>query len=111
MVGERLSERYQILSELGRGGMGAVYAAYHSETKEPCAIKVLSAAIADERHFRERFRAEVDTLQTLRHPNIVRLLDAGVADNGISYPIPIATGCSCGSSRLAVTRTTTHSAP
>ena len=65
---------YRLGKRLGRGGMGTVYAAVHTETGEAAALKVLSPGIAQEEGFRERFRAEIDSLKKLNHPNIVRIL-------------------------------------
>ena len=48
---------YKIGRTLGRGGMGTVYAGVAIESGEPAAIKVLSAAMAREEGFRERFEA------------------------------------------------------
>ncbi len=83
---------YRIERIVGRGGMGAVYAAVHTETSEPCAIKVLSGAIADDEHFRDRFKSEVETLQTLRHPNIVQLLGYGEQDGRLFYAMELIDG-------------------
>ena len=69
---ERLGP-YEIVGELGRGGMGAVYKAVHSKTGESAAVKLLSPHLAQEEGFRSRFEAEIETLRKLRHPNIVRL--------------------------------------
>jgi len=83
---------YRIERIVGRGGMGAVYAAVHTDTLEQCAIKVLSGAIADDEHFRDRFKSEVETLQTLRHPNIVRLLGYGEQDGRLFYAMELIDG-------------------
>jgi len=65
---------FRLGKRLGRGGMGTVYAAVHTETGEAVALKVLAPAVAAEEGFRERFRAEIDSLKKLNHPNIVRIL-------------------------------------
>lgn len=83
---------YRLERAVGRGGMGAVYAAAHVDTGEPCAIKVLSGAIADDEHFRERFKSEVETLQTLKHPNIVRLYGYGEQDGRLFYAMELVEG-------------------
>ena len=68
---------YRIDRLLGRGGMGAVYVGVHQETGERAAIKVLAESLAVDARFRERFQGEVDTLQRLRHKNIVTLQGYG----------------------------------
>jgi eukaryotic-like serine/threonine-protein kinase len=75
---------YRIERMLGRGGMGAVYAAVHQETGTAAAIKVLAESLAVDSRFRERFQGEVETLKRLRHKNIVTLQGYGEED-GILY--------------------------
>lgn len=74
---------YRIGKLLGRGGMGAVYAA-QDEDGNPAAIKVLSTGLGRDVGFRERFEAEIETLRKLKHPNIVRLFGYG-EENGILF--------------------------
>jgi eukaryotic-like serine/threonine-protein kinase len=68
---------YSIGARLGRGGMGAVYEAVDSSTGATVAVKVLAAHLADDPGLKARFRAEIDTLKSLRHPGIVQLLAFG----------------------------------
>ena len=82
---ERLGP-YQIVGKLGRGGMGTVFEGVNLETGEPAAIKLLSAALAEEEGFRDRFEAEIETLRKLNHPNIVRLFGFGEDDTRLSMP-------------------------
>jgi serine/threonine-protein kinase len=87
MIGVRLG-RWVIDSELGRGGMGAVYLAHdeapHDGAPGRAAVKVLAAELAVDPGFRERFRREVEILRQLNHPHIVRHLDSG-EDKGRHY--------------------------
>ena len=85
---------YRILRTLGRGGMGAVYEAVNLETDEPAAVKVLSATLAEEPDFRQRFTVEIETLQKLYHPNIVQLLGYGEQDGVLFYAMELVDGCS-----------------
>ncbi|MGD9645964.1 MAG: serine/threonine-protein kinase, partial [Pirellulales bacterium] len=85
---------YRLGRRLGRGGMGTVYAAVEDTSREPAAVKVLSAHLADEEGFRERFEAEIETLRKLRHPNIVRLFGFGEQDDVLYYAMELVEGTS-----------------
>lgn len=74
--------------------MGTVFAAHEVSSGEPAAIKVLSAALAAEEGFRERFRAEIETLKKLRHPSIVRLYGWGEQDGHLFYAMELVPGTS-----------------
>jgi len=75
---------YEILSVIGRGGIGTVYRARHRESGELAAVKVLPPAPAADATAARRLAREFEVLSTLDHPNVVRVRDAGVAD-GYSY--------------------------
>lgn len=64
---------YEILRELGRGGMGTVYLARHEELLREVAIKVLPQSLALSARSKRRFLDEARTLARLRHPNIVHI--------------------------------------
>ena len=83
---------YRLLRELGRGGMGKVFAAVHVETGEPAAIKLLSAGYSAEEGFRTRFAGEIETLRKLNHPNIVRLFGFGQQDDMLYYAMELVDG-------------------
>ncbi len=68
---------YIIRGELGRGGMGSVYAAWHEELDREVAIKVLTFHGAGGRRAAERFRLEARAGAMLNHPNIVPVYDHG----------------------------------
>ena len=77
---------YRVVGELGRGGMGVVYLAERAdgEFQHRVAIKLIDTSDADDpRH--QRFRAERQILAGLIHPNIARLLDGGITDDGRPY--------------------------
>src|SRR5262245_30025483 len=75
---------YQILSELGRGGMGVVYLALHRELNRRVALKMLLHADAAGSSATARFLTESEVLATLQHPNIVQVFDRG-DHNGIPF--------------------------
>jgi predicted Ser/Thr protein kinase len=68
---------YDILEELGRGGMGVVYRARHTRLDRLVAIKILPAEVSDEPAFAERFAREARALAKLNHPHIVSIYDFG----------------------------------
>jgi zinc protease len=70
-----LPPRYEMLGELGRGGMGIVYKARDRETGEVVAIKVLKPEIASETHILERFKSELRLAHQITHRNVARLYE------------------------------------
>jgi serine/threonine-protein kinase len=83
---------YRIVRPLGRGGMGAVYEGVNVETDEPAAIKVLSATLAEEPDFRQRFEVEIEALRKLYHPNIVQLFGYGEQEGVLFYAMEFVDG-------------------
>jgi serine/threonine-protein kinase len=85
LAGHRLGA-YTLESRLGQGGMGSVWLARRSDGRfeGKVAIKLLNAALIG-RAGEERFRREGSILARLTHPNIARLIDAGVSDAGQPY--------------------------
>ncbi len=77
MIGSILHDRWRILAELGRGGMGEVWLAEHIELGRKEALKILKAQVAKDAQFVSRFRREARAVNRLRHPNIVALHDFG----------------------------------
>jgi serine/threonine-protein kinase len=83
---------YRITRQLGRGGMGTVYAGVDESTGELAAVKVLAAALGHESGFRERFQSEIETLRMLRHDNIVRLIGFGEDQGVLFYAMELVDG-------------------
>src|SRR4051794_25645646 len=75
---------YEILAELGRGGMGAVYQARQVALQRVVALKILPPHLAGDGNFLARFQAESIAVAHLNHPNIVHVYTAGEAE-GIEY--------------------------
>jgi serine/threonine-protein kinase len=75
--------RYRIIREIGRGGMGTVFLAERSdgEFQQQLALKIVRRSFADS-DLAHRFRQERQILASLNHPNIARLLDGGVSNDG-----------------------------
>lgn len=74
-TGSTFAGRYQIIEELGRGGMGRVYKALDIETKEKIAIKLIMPEIASDKKTIERFRNELTTARKIVQKNICRMYD------------------------------------
>ncbi len=69
--------KYQIIQEIGRGGMGAVYKAHDPFLNRTVAIKVLAPHLVWQQTFVDRFLREARAVAQLRHPNIVDVHDVG----------------------------------
>jgi serine/threonine-protein kinase len=91
MSDERLG-KWIISKELGRGGMGRVYLAQEENGGRVAAIKVLSAELAQDAGFRERFQREIEALSRLSHPNIVRFFEAGFENGKYFYAMEYVEG-------------------
>ena len=76
MIGQKLNNRYAIISLLGEGAMGEVYLAADNQTGQQAAVKILSRQLSTRPEALERFRREAETLRQLEHPNIVKFVDA-----------------------------------
>jgi YVTN family beta-propeller protein len=71
---------YSIESVLGRGGMGVVYLARDAHLGRRVAVKVLSAELAENEAFRQRFTQESQVAASLDHPNVLPVFEAGEAE-------------------------------
>ena len=76
--------RYEIKSELGRGGMATVYRGYDPSFGREVAVKVLPKEFLHDPSFLDRFRREIKIIAALEHPAIVPVYDVG-EDNGIPF--------------------------
>jgi len=82
-AGTRLGP-YEVQTSIGAGGMGEVYRARDTRLDRTVAIKVLSAELASDPQFRERFEREAKVISSLEHPHICALYDVG-RDQGIDF--------------------------
>jgi TolB-like protein/tRNA A-37 threonylcarbamoyl transferase component Bud32/Flp pilus assembly protein TadD len=80
-VGSTFAERYQVIEELGKGGMGRVYKAYDAEIKEQVALKILKPEIAADESVIERFRNELKLSRKISHRHVCRMYDLGRAED------------------------------
>ncbi len=91
--------RYEIRSELGRGGMAAVYCAYDPHFEREVAVKVLPSEFLHDPGFRARFEREAKTIAALEHPAVVPVYDFGEEDGRLYLVMRLMAGGSL-SSRL-----------
>ncbi len=84
-IGEVLG-RYRLTAIVGGGGMGRVYRAVRADAQfeKSVAVKLIHSPLASD-DLQARFKAERQILATLEHPNIARLLDGGLTDDGLPY--------------------------
>ena len=84
MIGKTLGGRYEIIEELGSGGMAIVYKGLDASLGRPVTIKILRPEYTTDYGFVRRFQREARAIASLSHPNIVSLYDVG-QDGNIHY--------------------------
>jgi serine/threonine-protein kinase len=84
--------RYEIKSELGRGGMATVYRAFDPSFDREVAIKVLPREMMHDPQFRARFEREIKMVAALEHPSIVPVYDVGEEDGQPYFVMRFMTG-------------------
>ncbi|MGH7282016.1 MAG: serine/threonine-protein kinase [Polyangiaceae bacterium] len=85
LVGAVVAQRYRLVRVLGSGGMGRVYAAEPVAGGARIALKMLLGEFLADKNVVERFLDEGRTVQRLAHPNVVRVLDTGSAEDGTPF--------------------------
>jgi serine/threonine protein kinase len=83
LIGRTLGQ-YQIVEQIGQGGMAAVYKAFQPGLERYVALKVLSPIYAEQPGFLDRFRREARAIANLHHPNILPVYDFG-HEGGYSF--------------------------
>jgi serine/threonine protein kinase/predicted Zn-dependent protease len=73
--GTLFAGRYEIIEELGSGGMGRVYRVHDTKLNEEVALKLIRSEVAAERRVVERFRNELKTARKIRHKNVCGMYD------------------------------------
>lgn len=79
-----IGERYEIIEQVGAGGMSYVYKAKDHKLNRYVAVKVLKSEFSENKGFVSKFRVEAQAAAGLAHPNIVNVYDVG-EDNGLHY--------------------------
>jgi serine/threonine protein kinase/tetratricopeptide (TPR) repeat protein len=74
-TGSTFAERYQIIEELGKGGMGKVYRVLDKKLKEEIALKLIKPEIASDKKTVERFSNELKIARKIGHKNVARMFD------------------------------------
>jgi len=92
MVRQELNEEYEILDELGRGGMAIVFKAKEKQLEREVAIKVLPFSLAFDKEFVERFQREARTSAKLEHPNIIPIYRVGKSGRIIYFVMKFLRG-------------------
>jgi len=79
-TGATFAGRYQVIEELGHGGMGRVYKVFDTNIKEKIALKLLRSEIAVDKETIERFSNELKFARKISHHNVCRMFDLGKAE-------------------------------
>ncbi len=85
-IGQKLGDRYQIETLLGRGGMSSVYRAMDQNLKRAVAVKIIHPHLTKKPEFVQQFEQEATAVAQLRHQNIVRVYDFK-REQGIYYMV------------------------
>lgn len=92
IVRDALKDDYEILDELGRGGMAIVYRAREKQLEREVALKVLPSSLSFDAEFVERFQREARTAAKLEHPNIIPIYRVGKSGRVIYFTMKFLRG-------------------
>ncbi|MEP6922539.1 MAG: ABC transporter substrate-binding protein [bacterium] len=91
MIGKKLSSRYEIRAELGRGGMGVVYRAHDPLLNREVAIKLIPPTLLSN-ETEQRFQREAQLVAQMDHPAVVPIFDFGKHDGSLFFVMPVVQG-------------------
>ena len=83
LTGHLIDGRYQLLSQMGSGGMATIYEALDTRLDRRVAVKIMHSHLAQDEQFVERFIREAKAAAALSHPNIVSVQDKGWNQSGV----------------------------
>jgi WD40 repeat protein/predicted Ser/Thr protein kinase len=83
---------YELIEEIGRGGMGVIFKAHQHGLERLCAIKMLKSGRGADPEERERLREEAKAAARLDHPNIVGIYDVGQVDGQLFFSMELVEG-------------------
>jgi serine/threonine-protein kinase len=92
LVRDQLKDEYEIVEELGRGGMAIVFKAREKQLERDVAIKVLPFSLAFDKEFVERFQREARTSAKLEHPGIIPIYRVGKSGRAIYFVMKFLRG-------------------
>ncbi len=91
MIGSKLANRYELVRELGRGGMGVVYLANDPVLDREIAVKVVTPDMVSPEST-ERFKREARVVAKMDHPSIVSVYDSGEQEGALFFVMPFVEG-------------------
>ncbi|MFI5183824.1 MAG: protein kinase, partial [Vicinamibacteria bacterium] len=91
MIGTRLADRYEIIGELGRGGMGVVYRARDPLLNREVAVKLIPPSLLSP-DSEQRFQREAQLVAQMDHPAIVSIHDLGRHEGSLFFVMPLVQG-------------------
>lgn len=92
LIGRTIDDRYELLSRIGKGGMGTVYRARQVTMGRDVALKVLNPDLATDKEAAGRFVREAKVASRLRHPNTIVIHDFGMAAEGLYMAMELLEG-------------------
>lgn len=85
-------DRYEVIAELGRGGMGVVYRAHDRVLQRDVALKLIRRELAYDAATRKRLIRESKVMARLRHPNVAQVYDVGAIDGQLYLAMELVEG-------------------
>jgi len=80
-----IAKKYEVVHQLGKGGMGDVYLVRHADLGVSYALKLLNRELSEDARFIERFKLEAEVLLRFSHPGTTQLRDFGKTEDGLHY--------------------------
>jgi serine/threonine-protein kinase len=91
-TGSTFAGKYQIIEELGKGGMGRVYKALDTQVNEKVALKLIKPEVVLDRETIERFRNELKLARKIRHKNVCQMFDLNTSEGAYFITMEYVSG-------------------